>query len=179
MNKAEKVYQSVQNHCPSMICHLVNPIFEGMKNADTVKQGEMIRDCLLVLEQHNVDIQSIMRECNCLPELVVQRARQYYLEANENIEAFLKKLNEAHIGGGHLSLNESNHIMAIYKKCYCDVSEMVQSMPASYCECSVGWIEKLISGAINRPVKAKRIQSILDGSDECIFEIEYDIKKGA
>jgi predicted hydrocarbon binding protein len=44
--------------------------------------------------------------------------------------------------------------------------------PGLQCECTLGWQEETYSKILGRPVKASLAESILRGSDRCVFRIE-------
>lgn len=81
-------------------------------------------------------------------------------------------MNDLHIGGGQLHLNEQDHIIGIYSTCYCGIPKAVKDIPAAYCECSASWFEKLFSAVFDHPVRVTILHTILSGADYCSFEIE-------
>lgn len=44
-------------------------------------------------------------------------------------------------------------------------------MNKNYCECSAGWYMKLFSEVFEKNVSVKIIDTIVNGADECTFEI--------
>ena len=115
----------------------------------------------------------VMKPCGyqCIPNSFITRAKSIYAEA-ESIEDFLSRLNETHIGGGKLHVKDGK-LIGIYEQCYCSLAGKIKDLSPLYCHCSEGWYEKLFSSVLEKPVVAKKLRTILDGSDECIFEISY------
>jgi predicted hydrocarbon binding protein len=103
----------------------------------------------------------------------LRRLKSYAL-AKGNLSDFLRLLNEQHIGGGQLRLDESGNIIGVYSHCYCGIPKATKSMPACYCECSAGWFEGLFTNVFERSVQVKIIHTILDGSVDCNFEISLE-----
>ena len=55
----------------------------------------------------------------------------------EALSDFLERLNEADLGGKNLHMS-GDKIIAVYKKCYCNIPKKVEQMNKTYCECSAG-----------------------------------------
>ena len=53
--------------------------------------------------------------------------------------------------------------------------KMIKAMPACYCECSEGWFKKLFASMLGKEVCVNLKHTILDGNDECMFEIKCRI----
>jgi predicted hydrocarbon binding protein len=172
-NKAQNLLNSVKDNCTQSVYESVCGIFDGMEKATPVKQGKMIRSCLESLNEKQVNIQPIMRQCNCLASSVINDAKKCLSTSNGDIPKFLQLLNDQGIGGGQLQLNEDGNIIGIYSECYCNVPKEVSGIPVGYCECSAGWFEKLFENVFDKKVNVKIVHTILGGFPECIFEINY------
>jgi predicted hydrocarbon binding protein len=137
------------------------------------KQSQYVKSILYELEKICGEemVAKVMKPCgyHCISKSIVARAKEIYMKS-ENIDHFLRLLNEEHIGGGKLHLKEDK-IIGVYEKCYCGLPKLVKKMPSAYCNCSVGWLECLFSSVFKKKVSAIKIQSILDGSDKCVFEV--------
>jgi len=118
-------------------------------------------------------VTQVMKPCGqqCIPESFIARAKSIYAET-DSIEDFLNLLNETRIGGGKLHIKDDK-IIGIYEKCYCGLAKKVKGLSPLFCYCSEGWYERLFSSVFEKPVKAKKVRTILDGSDKCEFEISY------
>jgi len=79
-------------------------------------------------------------------------------------------LNEQHIGGGKLHIKDGK-IIVIYTKCYCGLAKYVKDMPYEYCYCSTGWFERLFTSVLEKEVEVRKLQTITEGYDKCVFEI--------
>ena len=115
----------------------------------------------------------VMKPCGyqCISNSVIEKAKKLH-EKSSDIDDFLKLLNEQHIGGGQLHRRDGK-IIGVYNTCYCDFPKQTKDMSPVYCYCSAGWFEKLFSSILGDSVKVNILQSILDGSDKCIFEISF------
>lgn len=170
-NKADNFFEIVKNSCSEIVCAQTDELFVGVEKASPAKQGKFIKACLEVLQNNQIDIKKIMRPCNCLTDSVIAKAKKSYALANGDISEFLCLLNEQHIGGGQLRLDDSGKIIGVYSHCYCGIPKVTKNMPSCYCECSAGWFEKLFSNIFERNVQVKIIHTILSGAIECVFEI--------
>ena len=106
----------------------------------------------------------------CVSVPMVKKIKKFS-KVSENIKDFIEKLNQHHIGGGHLRL-KGNVITTTYNRCYCGaVSKTKEEIPITYCYCGAGWYSRLFEEALSKPVKIKVIQTIASGADTCKFEI--------
>lgn len=170
-NRAEKFYSVVKNNYPQIICEQTNQLFRELEKASTVEQGKAIKECLKIMQADKLDVQAVLRSCNCLSDSVIAKAKKSYTIANGDLMEFLRLLNEQHIGGGQLHIDDNGKIIGLYSSCYCGIPKATKDMPSCYCECSAGWFEKLFSSVFERKVEVKLICSILGGASECVFEI--------
>jgi len=116
--------------------------------------------------------EQIMRTCgmNCIAKTTLEKAKKLHQEA-KNTQDFLGKLNENHIGGGHLGL-DGQTIRAAYERCYCgSVSRTKDSIPLTYCHCSAGWYQQLFEQTLGRSARVEVLQTIAGGADRCEFRI--------
>jgi predicted hydrocarbon binding protein len=115
---------------------------------------------------------AIMEACGrrCIGSSIIEKARRMQQES-QNIDELLERLNQAHIGGGHLQ-REGNFIRAAYDRCYCgSVSQSREVFSATYCHCSCGWYRQLFESLLGKPVEVELLGSILQGADCCEFRI--------
>ncbi|MGN0664996.1 MAG: DUF6144 family protein [Huintestinicola sp.] len=168
MNKAARVINNMDPETASAICSEIGPIGE---NATPLKQARYINAILNAADEMNICITDTMRKCGgcCLSANAVKTAKKLYA-GSESIEEFLTMLNDADIGGKNLHLSDGR-IIAVYKKCYCNIPKKITGMNKQYCECSAGWYMKLFSEVFEKNVTVKIVDTIVDGADECTFEI--------
>ncbi len=143
------------------------------KTAASQEQAQRVRVMLHEVERAygRELVVRIMKRCGhqCIPPGMVARAREMF-EESQDLEAFLGLLNEQHIGGGRLR-TEQGKIIAVYEDCYCEFARRVRGLPPAYCNCSAGWFEHLFCSVFEREVEARYLQTVVDGSDKCVFEI--------
>ena len=112
----------------------------------------------------------IMEACGrqCIGASILEKARRLQKDSN-NLDDLLNRLNEAHIGGGHLR-REGDVIHAAYDRCYCgSVSQSQEPFSATYCHCSCGWYRQLFETLLGQPVRVELLGSILQGAERCEF----------
>jgi len=67
---------------------------------------------------------------------------------------------------------EGNVVDLRYGKCYCHLqADVPESLAATYCRCSCGWIKEIFETALGSPVEVDLKSSIKRGAQECRFEV--------
>lgn len=138
------------------------------------QKARCIRGMMTVLDQE-VDAaarREIMESCGrrCIGASILAKAHRIQLEA-QDLDDLLRRLNEAHIGGGHLQ-RVGETIQAAYNRCYCgSVSSTREPFSDTYCHCSCGWYRQLFETLFGRPVEVELLGSILQGGERCQFVI--------
>ena len=166
MNKAKRIIENMDKENADAICSQIGTISE---NATPLKQARYINDILNTAE--NMCMTDTMRKCGgcCLSANAVKIAKRLYAKSN-NIAEFLNLLNEADIGGKNLHIS-GDKIIAVYKKCYCNIPKKVENLNKNYCECSAGWYMRLFSEVFEKKVNVEIVDTIVNGASECTFEI--------
>lgn len=168
MNKAKRLIDNMEKEKASEFIFEIGEIDD---NATPLKQAKYINNLLNLAYNKDVCMVDTMRKCGgcCISANAIKIAKKLYAKAKD-IPDFLQFLNEADIGGRNLHLS-GNKIIAIYKKCYCNIPKKIKDMNKSYCECSAGWYMKLFSEVFEKNVSVKIINTIVNGADECTFEL--------
>lgn len=163
--RIERIFESIKDNAG-------NDVYERIK--ETGEEND-VKAMISELENtYGADVVTrVMKPCGsqCISNNMIALAKTSY-EKSENIYDFLRLLNEQRIGGGELHIRDGK-IIGIYDKCYCGLAKAIKDLPPIYCSCSEGWYERLFSSVFEKPVEVKRVRTILDGSDECVFEISY------
>lgn len=168
MNKAKRVIENMDKENAVAVCSEIGTIDE---KATPLKQARYINDILNTAETMDICMTDTMRKCGgcCLSANAVKTARKLYAKSND-ITEFLTLLNEADIGGKNLHMS-GDKIIAVYKKCYCNIPKKIKNINKNYCECSAGWYLKLFSEVFEKNVTVKIVDTITNGAPECTFEI--------
>ncbi len=168
MNKAKRVVANMEAENASAICSEIGMIDE---NATPLKQAKYINEILNTAENMNICMTDTMRKCGgcCLSASLIDIAKKLYAKA-DNITEFLDLLNGEHIGGENLHISDGK-IIGIYKECYCNIPKQIKKINKGYCECSAGWYARLFSEVFEKNVTVKIIDTIVNGAEECTFEI--------
>lgn len=118
LHKAKRIIDNIDKENAIAICSKIGFIDE---KATPLKQARYINDILNVTEKMNICMTNTMRKCGgcCLSANAVKIAKKLYAKSN-SITEFLNLLNEADIGGKNLHVS-GDKIIAIYKKCYCNI----------------------------------------------------------
>ena len=116
--------------------------------------------------------EQLMEECGrtCIGRTTLERASKLQLTST-GMDDLLEKLNQAHIGGGHLH-REGDAIQASYDRCYCgSVGGNTEPFSSTYCHCSCGWYRQLFEHLLGRQVEVELLDSIVQGAQSCRFVI--------
>jgi predicted hydrocarbon binding protein len=152
----------------SKICQSYEKLTTQQQKAHSIKQ-------MMELLDRNVEAgtrYTIMEECGrrCIPASVLAKADRLKKNAID-LDDLLSRLNQSHIGGGHLQQDEQV-IHASYDRCYCgSVSKTREPISATYCHCSCGWYRQLFESLLNKPVEVELLGSIIQGNECCQFVI--------
>ena len=104
----------------------------------------------------------------CIGANALEKARRLQKDATD-LDNLMSRLNQAHIGGGHLQ-RDGEVIHASYDRCYCgSASKFRELLSPTYCHCSCGWYRQLFESLLNRPVEVELSASILQGNECCQF----------
>jgi predicted hydrocarbon binding protein len=138
------------------------------------QKARCIRAIMEVLEREldEETRQAIMVACGrrCIGASTLGKAHRLGQGA-QDLDDLLDRLNEAHIGGGHL-WREGDVIHAAYDRCYCgSVSKTSEPFSATYCQCSCGWYRRLFETILDVPVEVELLSSIIQGDERCRFVI--------
>lgn len=103
-----------------------------------------------------------------------RKLAKHLMQKSRSLGDFIRKLNEKHVGGGRLRLQNKHTITGGYDRCYCgSVSKTGTRFPdLTYCQCSTGWYKQLFETALERPVQVTILQSIISGARTCEFVIK-------
>ena len=147
--------------------------------ATQTQQREWISRCMesmdAVLDEETRN--TVMQNCGiqCISRSNMDKAARLWKISND-IDDFLRRLNETGIGGGRLK-REGNIIRGGYDKCYCRIVATTRKpISLTYCNCSCGWYKGLFEAAFGKPVDVKITSSVINGADTCEFEIRVDIE---
>ena len=111
-------------------------------------------------------------------ELGRECARQFkgmtYEKFAGNIDGFLAEARGANGWMAGADYDQKAGVITIVdraKSCTCPLVKPGLT-PAAQCECTLGWQEETYSRILGRPVKASLVESILRGSNRCVFRVE-------
>ena len=166
MNKVKRIVDNMDSENAFAVCSEIGIIDE---NATPLKQARYINELLNTTESMKIYMTDTMRKCGgcCLSTNAIKIAKKLYAKSND-IAEFLNLLNEADIGGRNLHIFDGK-IIAVYKKCYCNIPKKVENMNKKYCECSAGWYMRLFSEVFEKSVTVTIVDTIVNGASECSY----------
>ena len=175
-NQVEIILENIMSKAGREICASIVQSCGALGEKPTpARQAKYVSAVMRELPKScdNTMICEIMQSCgySCLSNGTILKAKKAYAESSD-IKEFLDKLNEQHIGGGSLHISNGK-IIGIYTKCYCGLAKASKNLSPDYCNCSVGWFKKLFSSVFEKEIIVKKVNTILDGANQCTFEITY------
>lgn len=173
-NKIETILNNVKSCTDQRIYdHLMNDCGNIGDKPTPVRQAKYVVSLMDKLPQYcdRKEIAEIMQSCgySCISNSTIEKAKKLYADSSD-MNDFLLKLNQNHIGGGKLHI-DGDKIIGIYERCYCGLAKNAKNLSSDYCNCSVGWFKKLFSSVLDKEIVVKKQKTILDGANECTFEI--------
>ncbi len=102
-------------------------------------------------------------------------------EASPDLDVFLSD-ETRRFGGGVRYERHGETIEQVYEprafrrpmRCFCSLTKGLkegETLPATFCECSAGFVEATWAVVLGEPVKVRLLESAVTGSDICRFEI--------
>jgi hypothetical protein len=173
--KADRFLESVEDTVGKDFPVGLRQACDAYKSLTTAKQkAQSIRGTMVILDQtlDETTRYQIMEACGrqCIGASILEHAHRLQKESHD-LDDLLVRLNNAHIGGGHLR-RDGNTIHAEYNRCYCgSVSQSREVFSDTYCHCSCGWYRQLFESLLGKPVEVELLGSILQGADCCEFRI--------
>jgi predicted hydrocarbon binding protein len=168
--------EKIESSLPAAVSdELRSACLEYADMSTPVQKAGGIQKMMLLMDQ-SVDEETrreVMEACGrrCMGMSVLKKARQIQKEASD-LDDLLQRLNEAHIGGGHM-YREGSTVHAMYTRCYCGtVSQTREPISVTYCSCSCGWFRQLFESLMGHPVEVRLLDSIIQGGESCQFLIE-------
>jgi hypothetical protein len=119
----------------------------------------------------------IMNFCGqkCCGQGIRKTARRLRSESR-SIEDFLKKASTYGLKEGEVeyTLKDNNTILGTFHRCFCGQVAQTDTPFENmiYCQCSTEFHKQYFEAALDRPVKVKIKQSIINGANTCNFVIQ-------
>jgi hypothetical protein len=89
-----------------------------------------------------------------------------------NIHGFIEEAQRSWMTEVHYDEAKGEiHVVGKWPTCACPLVKD-REVPASFCECTLGWQETVYSAILGRPVKGEIKESILRGDKRCVFEVK-------
>ena len=110
----------------------------------------------------------------CFQNHFLERALKVKDES-KGIEDIIRNLNQT-IGDEEYFKLKGNIIEAKFNNCYCHIGVQMaeDSLPITYCYCSLGWLKDLFKVLLEKDVKVDLLQTIVSGGNACEFIIHLD-----
>jgi hypothetical protein len=102
-----------------------------------------------------------------------RHARAEALKHKGNLDGWLGQFKKW-VGPDNVRMEE-NGVRVIYSKCLCPlVQDRPPLMSETYCNCSRGWLLETFETVMEKPVKVKMEDSIMQGGEQCRFLVLFE-----
>lgn len=104
----------------------------------------------------------------CLSRGLIEKAKKATAGARDDDE-ILERLSTI---WGHLK-RDGKGWSVTYDTCYCPVAKGLagEGLPASFCDCSRGWILELVESVLERPIDVEILGTVQRGAEACRFRL--------
>lgn len=169
---AVRLYNSLARYADEETAQRIANGMPLSKSADFNKKFRWAEYVCAALEREFPDgqVKRIRMECACGPETgKIARLRKVY-EASESLADFAERANR--LQQGFTILYEEGALYLMYPRCYCScVKRVEQSLPKSWCYCSLGYARRMFEAVLGREVRAELVESVKTGGKCCKIRI--------
>jgi predicted hydrocarbon binding protein len=142
---------------------------ESMSHEQTFKEN-WVKALMENLEKQLDEKTRIRLMETCGRDCARRGAIQIAAACKGDVERMVRTL--ARIPGLEIDRKDDGAYRVIYRKCFCElVGQGPDRLPATYCECSRGWLLEMFGTAVEKPVVVKIIRTIRRGDEACEFVI--------
>lgn len=160
---------------------------ETLKNStDKVKVAHWVKDAIermdetLDQETRTLIMGKCGQDCADYHTNIVEKTKKRRAKYASN-EEFLVAEEKTPQKGSYLKQTDEGLIIgyepkSLRMRCYCALAKGLpadETMSATMCECSRGFIERHWSQVLDQPVKAELLESAITGSDVCKFRVSF------
>ncbi len=114
---------------------------------------------------------AVRKGCACGPALEAMEKWKKFHAASSDLSDFARRIREAGLGVGLET--DGQDLLLSYPQCYCSfVKRSAETLPASWCACTLGYAERLFGHVLDRPVEASLLKSIKTGGTRCVIRVK-------
>jgi len=146
--------------------------FPLSKSADHNKKFKWAKDVCDYLEENYTpdEIREIRMDCSCQPGEKAEKVKKIY-EASTDFVDFCERFNKEYAPGNSLT-TDGESLYLIYPECYCSGVKRVEgNLTITWCNCSLGYAEKLFARCFTNGVRAELLESVKMGGEKCVIRI--------
>jgi hypothetical protein len=116
---------------------------------------------------------SIMKECASM-HLRSSGVKEIAAQYRGNLDGFIQMLSEKwHWIVAYDPITQVITANENKSECICPIAQKISTpVSGTLCYCSEGFAERMFSIVLERPVRARVIQSVLRGANTCIYSIQ-------
>jgi hypothetical protein len=170
--KAKNIYDVLLNYTDGQTAEKIACPTAMPKTPDERKRSEWVNKLCAGLENEFdlITIEEIFQKCACgVPLSKSEKTKRFY-ESSADLDGFCKKFNKEYAPGNAVTM-ENGELYFSYPTCYCSHLKGIESVPRTWCLCSLGYAKNLFSYAFSREVQAELVESVKTGGKKCVMRI--------
>ena len=114
---------------------------------------------------------AVRKGCACGPAQEAMEKWKKLHDTSTSLSDFARRVREAGLGVGLET--DGQDLLLSYPQCYCSfVKHSAETLPASWCACTLGYTERLFQHVLDRPVEASLLESIKTGGSCCVIRVK-------
>lgn len=170
--QAKRLYDSI---CDLEGEEKANQILDGLSLAENPTNEEKYQWACSMCNKLNDNfdkdtVTKIRKGCKCGPVDAAVNLMKGIWDESTDVEDFARRTREN--PNAHSLEVDGDALIMTYDHCYCDfVNHTDKLVPKAWCECTLGYTEKLFSEVVGHQAKAELLESIITGGKVCRIKI--------
>lgn len=115
-------------------------------------------------------VTQIRKGCKCGPVDEAIQLMKSLWDKSDSVEDFTRRSREN--PNAHSLVVDGDTLIMTYPHCYCDfVSHTEKLVPSTWCDCTLGYAEKMFDEVTGHSTKAELLESVITGGKMCRIRI--------
>lgn len=169
-----KLCESVKKNAGSAAADELSKTLPLSKSADCARKFKWTQNVCAWLEENfnSEQIKNIRTGCSCTPSPVkIERIKRLW-ESSRDPGDFVSLFNSEFSPDNTVHI-EGDTLFFSYPRCFCScVSRVAETLPQTWCLCSLGYVKKLFSGVLRDDADIRLVESVKLGGSRCVISMK-------